>query len=171
MPGIKIYPPNQLPSEGVTDDQFQIWKEELEVYLETESKFERYMPGGRYEKWQAAENLEGRIAAVIAPDKYAELTKIRRDLRQFITLIAKYVHNDYYNPIIRHSTSLAWIYKKIREDHDIQQQGTHFLNILDLSWDPTGQTTPIGFYNSYQSLILGNLVKQNQQIKWKNEYL
>ena len=165
MPGIKIYPPNQLPSEGVTDVQFQIWKEELEVYLETEPKFEKYLPGGRYQQWEAAETNENRLTYVVQPEKDTDLPKLRRELRQFITLVAKYVHNDYYNPIIRHSTSLEWIYKKIREDHDIQQQGIHFLNVLDLTWDPTGQTTPIGFYNNYRSLIIGNLKKKNQHIQ------
>ena len=171
MSGIKIYPPNQLPAEGVTDVQFKIWKEELEVYLETEDKFEVFLPGGRYETWKSAESYEGRIEGHKAPDTAEDLTKIRKHLRQFITLVAKYVHFDYYNPIIRHSTSLQWIYKKIREDYDIQQQGVHFLNILDLTWDPTGQMTPIGFYNSYRSSILGNLAKKNDVILWKSQTL
>ena len=171
MSGIKIYPPNQLPAEGVSDVQFNIWKEELEVYLETEDKFEKFMAGGRYEDWQPAENNENRINTHKGPDGADDLPKIRKDLRQFITLVAKYVHMDYYNPIIRHSTSLKWIYNKIREDYDIQQQGVHFLNILDLTWDPTGQTTPVGFYNNYRSLILGNLAKRGDEIKWKKTNL
>ena len=81
MPAIKIYPPNQLPAEGVTDVQFQIWKEELEVYLETEPKFEKFLPGGKYDTWQAAENCELRITHAIAPDKDTDLTKIRRELK------------------------------------------------------------------------------------------
>ena len=152
MSGIKIYPPNQLPAEGISDAQFRVWKEELEVYLETENKFDKFLPGGRYAEWQAAEENENRIEVHKAPDTAEQLTRIRKDLRQFITLIAKYVNIDYYNPIIRHSTSLAWIYTKIREDFDIQQQGIHFFNILDLAWDPTGQTTPVGFYNSFRSI-------------------
>ena len=171
MSGIKIYPPNQLPAEGVTDVQFKIWQEELEVYLETEDKFEVFLPGGRYDTWMSAESFEGRIENAKTPDTAEELLKIRKNLRQFITLVAKYVHFDYYNPIIRHSTSLKWIYKKIREDYDIQQQGVHFLNILDLTWDPTGQMTPIGFYNSYRSSILGNLAKKNDVILWKSQTL
>ena len=171
MSGIKIYPPNQLPAEGVSDVQFKIWKEELEVYLETEDKFEKFMAGGRYEDWQPAENFEQRIQNHKPPDTADDLNKIRKDLRQFITLVAKYVHMDYYNPILRHSTSLKWIYNKIREDYDIQQQGVHFLNILDLTWDPTGQTTPVGFYNSYRSMILGNLAKRGDEIKWKKTTL
>ena len=168
---IKIYPPMQLPAEGITDTQFQIWKEELEVYFELEPKYIKFLPGGRYESWEAAEMVEGRILGTKEPDKNEELPKICRELRQFITIFAKYVHTDYYNPIIRHSTSVQWIYNKIREDYDIQLKGVHFLNILDLQWDPTAQTTPTGFYNSYRSMIIGNLAKKGDPVKWKGEFL
>jgi len=107
----------------------------------------------------------------VDPDKDEHIPKITKELRQFITIFAKYVHTDYYNPIIRHSTSVEWIYTKIREDYDIQQKGVHFLNILDLQWDPTAQTTPIGFYNSYRSQIMGNLAKKGEPVLWKGEFL
>lgn len=171
MSSIKIYPPNQLPAEGLTDTQFEIWKEELEVYLEIEEKFRKFLPGGRYQNWSAAEENEHRIEVNIAPDTPEKLPDIRRELRQFITIVAKFVHQDYYNPIVRHSTSLKWIYSKIRQDHNIERQGIHFFNIIDLKWDPTEQTTPIGFYNQYRSLIMGNLGKRGDVIEWKNETL
>lgn len=171
MSSIKIYPPNTLPAEGITDVQFQIWCQELEVYLEIEEKFRKFLPGGKYDKWIAAEQNEKRIIVAKAPDTAAMLDDIRRELRQFICIVAKYVHQDHYNPIVRHSTSLQWIYAKIREDHNIMQQGIHFFNILDLQWDITGQTSCIGFYNQYRSMIIGNLAKKDERIDWKNETL
>ena len=74
MSGIKIYPPNQLPAEGVTDVQFEIWKEELEVYLETEEKFTHFLPGGRYEQWIPAEIDEHRLVQPKSPDNANSLT-------------------------------------------------------------------------------------------------
>lgn len=171
MSSIKIYPPNQLPSEGVTDVQFQIWKNELEVYLEIEAKFRKFLPGGKYDTWIPAEDNELRITEPKGTDTDEHLPEIRRELRQFITIVAKYIHLDYYNPVIRHSSSLKWIYAKIRQDYDIQQQGIHFLNLLDLKWDPTEQTTAIGFYNQYRSMIIGNLAKKDMKIDWKDETL
>ena len=129
MSSIKIYPPNQLPSEGISDVQFEIWREELEVYLEIENKFRKFLPGGRYQTWTPAETDENRILAPVDPDKVESMADIRRELRQFVTIVAKYVHMDYYNPIVRHSSSLQWIYTKIREDYDIQRQGIHFFNM------------------------------------------
>ena len=171
MSTIKIYPPTQLPAEGITDTQFAIWQEELEVYLEVEQKFRKFLPGGKYETWTPAEENPLRIEMPQAPDTENSLPDIRRELRQFITIIAKYVHQDYYNPIIRHSSSLKWIYTKIRQDYNIEQKGIFFLNILDLKWDPTAQTTPIGFYNQYRSMIIGNLAKRGDVVEWKNETL
>ena len=171
MSSIKIYPPNQLPAEGITDTQFAIWKEELEVYLEIEQKFRKFLPGGAYATWTAAEESEHRVLIPVPPHTDDTLHDTRRELRQFITIVAKFVHPDYYNPIIRHSTSLQWIYNKIRQDYDIETQGIHFFNVVDLKWDPTAQTTPIGFYNQYRSLIMGNLAKKGDTIEWKNEKL
>ncbi len=171
MSSIKIYPPNVLPQENITDVQFEIWKETIEVYLEIEEKFRRFLPGGMYSEWTPAENNEKRILIAKAPDTAQELPDLRRDLRQFISIVAKFVHCDYFNPIMRHSSSLQWIYKKIREDYNIQTQGIFFLNLLDMQWDPAGSVTPVGFYNQYRSLIIGNLARKDTTIQWKNETL
>ena len=40
MPTIKIYPPSQLPDRLVSETHFNIWLEELEVYLSQEKDFE-----------------------------------------------------------------------------------------------------------------------------------
>ena len=171
MSSIKIYPPNTLPQEGISDVQFEIWRETLEVYLEIEEKFRKFLPDGRYENWIAAEINDKRILVAKEPDKAEHLPDIRRDLRQFLTIVAKYVHMDFYNPIQQQSTSIKWIYKKIREDYDIMTQGIHFFNLLDLTWDPTGQQSAIGFYNQYRSMVISNLAKKSTLIEWKNETL
>ena len=62
-----------------------------------------------------AEINDKRILVAKEPDKAEHLPDIRRDLRQFITIVAKYVHMDFYNPIQQQSTSIKWIYKKIRD--------------------------------------------------------
>ena len=160
MSTIKIYPPTKLPAEGITQTQFNIWKTELEVYLKVESKFRKFMKNGRYNSWTAAEEIEARISTHIAPDTAENLDEIQIELEQFLSIIAKYVHNDLYEPIMRHATSLDWVYNKIREDYSIQQQGIHFLQLLDLKYDPTEETSCMGFYNQYRGIIMGNLLKK-----------
>ena len=51
-----------------------------------------------------------------------------------------------YAAIVRHSTSLEWIYNEITEDYNIQTKGIHFLNIVDLEYNPE-MKTPAGIYN------------------------
>ena len=170
MATIKIYPPKQLPIEGVSESAFNIWKEELEIYIDLDSRFQKFLPGGRYETWEAAETCSDRIR-IPKPEDVDNITTYRKELRQFLAIIAKLIHPDYFNPILRHSTSLEWIYNRIRQDYNLEQQGIFFLNILDIKWDETGQTTPIGLYNNYRSLIMGNLGQSGDKIHWQNKEL
>ena len=170
MATIKIYPPKQLPIEGVTESAFNIWKEELEIYIDLDTRFQKFLPGGRYETWEAAESCSDRIRTP-KPEDVDNITTYRKELRQFLAIIAKLIHPDYFNPILRHSTSLEWIYTRIRQDYNLEQQGIFFLNILDIKWDETAQTTPIGLYNNYRSLIMGNLGQSGDKIHWQNTNL
>ena len=168
---MKIRYPSVLPQIGVSDAQFSFWKDKLEVYLETEQKFHKFLPGGRYQTWEPAERNEHRIVTHVAPDTAESLPEIRRHLRAFITTIAEYIHIDYYQPMARHSTSLKWIYDKIRQDYNLELQGIHFLNIIDVKYDPTGSEVPIGFYNRYRSLVIGNLKPSGTRINWLRQNL
>ena len=70
-----------------------------------------------------------------------------------------------YVAIVRHSTSLDWIYNEVREDYEIQTKGIHFLNIVDLTYDPETKT-PAGFYNEYRTVIINNIGRRAEVIHW-----
>ena len=55
MPSLKIYPPTRLPSSGITETQFNMWQEELEVYLCQEPDFRIFLPSKLYENWNSYE--------------------------------------------------------------------------------------------------------------------
>ena len=61
MPTIKIHPPTQLPDRNVSETQFNIWKEELEVYLSQEDDFAVFLNGGMYQTWTCAETNSLRV--------------------------------------------------------------------------------------------------------------
>ena len=134
MAPIKIYPPNQLPEKGVTDMLFQVWMEELEVYLGQDENLAAFMTGGTYATWEAMEANPNRIARIARGEDENQLPVRRRQLRTFLSIVAKACDINHYNVITRHSTSLQWIYAKLREDYDIQQKGIHFFNLLDLHY-------------------------------------
>ena len=186
MPTIKIYPPSQLPDRDVSETQFNIWVEELEVYLSQEKNYEVFLKGGLYESWESFENNENRIPEVKPDDqtqpanrddpvaveaaRQANETKLktyRKDLRTVLSIIGKCVPEGQYSSVVRHSTSLQWIYDSLRTDFDIQKKGIHFFNILDIKYDGS-KMTPISFYNQYRTLIVNNLGKNGDIIKYKN---
>ena len=144
----------------------------------------RFMTGGRYQNWQSQEQFPHRIDIVNPrdPDRPAQgadnredllmdlLAKRRRQLKTFLGQVAKCTSRNMYATIVRHATSLDWIYNKIRQDYDIQQKGIHFLNIIDLKYDAQTKT-PASFYNEYRTVILNNVGRQNERIHYRNQDL
>ena len=178
MPQIKVYPPTQLPDRGVSETQFKIWIEELEVYLSQEDKFRVFLEGGDYAEWKSQENNPDRLTALkggditrenrTGPTDIARLKDRVRDLRTVLSIVGKCVSQGHYEAVVRHSTSIESIFKDLRCDYDIQQKGIHFLNILDLHYD-SSKYTPIAFYNMYRTLISNNMAKRDDVIKYKSE--
>lgn len=46
MPGIKIHPPKQLPEHSLSQQEFEDWTNELEIYLGQDAAMARFMAGG-----------------------------------------------------------------------------------------------------------------------------
>ena len=137
MPAIKIHPPKPLPEQAISKQEFQDWQNELEIWLGEDDNMGRFMTGGRYETWQSQEAFPNRIDqlhprdperpqndAANREDVLADLlAKRRRQLKTFLGQVAKCTSRNLYATIVRHGTSLEWIYNKIRQDYDIQQKG------------------------------------------------
>ena len=49
--------------------------------------------------------------------------------------------------------------------YDIQTKAIHFLNIVDLTYDPETKT-PAGFYHEYRTVILNNIGRRGETIHW-----
>ncbi len=84
MAPIKVYPLDKLPERGVTDLQFSVWSQELEIYIKQDARLSVFLPGKPYATWEAYE---------VNPDRIAEPAG----------------NINHYNVIMRHSTSLEWI--------------------------------------------------------------
>jgi hypothetical protein len=136
MPAIKIYPPNPLPAKGVTNLLFDVWTHELEVYIQQDERLAVFLPRGAYHTWLPLDTNPDQLAAPQGNDAAAQLPVRRRELAAFLSVVAKACDIQHYHMITRHSTSLNFIYNKLREDYDIQQKGIHFFNIIDLKYEP-----------------------------------
>ena len=53
---IKVLPPERLTDGQLSEEEFQCYQTELEVFLELEAKFIPFLKGGNYETWEAGEN-------------------------------------------------------------------------------------------------------------------
>jgi len=80
MPGIKIFPPNQLPVRSLSQQQLEQWIVQLEIWLGQDNDMARFMEGGIYQNWQADEVLPNRIDNVpnADPKVTAETTEPQR---------------------------------------------------------------------------------------------
>ena len=166
-PHVKINPPAQLPATGITDTKLKIWYDQLVCYLDQEECNALFLDGGIYSTWTAAEENPHRIPALDAADNGGVLATRRKQLRTFLTIVARSCHDNDYEPVVQHSTSLKWIVDKLREDNDIQRKGIHFLNLLDLQYDATA-ATPTSFYNEVRAHFINNLRKQGDIVQWKS---
>ena len=147
MPSLKIYPPTRLPSSGITETQCNMWQEELEFYISQEPDFKVFLPSKLYENWTSYEENSQRIPELkqndtaraghirngrALTDQEAEqinddkLDNIRDNWRTVLSQVGKCVSEGHYTSVIKHSTSLNWIYEMLRSDYDIQSKGVHF---------------------------------------------
>ena len=69
MSSIKILPPTRLEEGELSEADFQIFKTELEVYLEADTKYAIFLQGGNYHVWRSQEQGGERIVALHADDE------------------------------------------------------------------------------------------------------
>ncbi len=112
--------------------------------------------------WEAYNTNPKRIAAVAGNDAAAQLPVRRRELATFLSIVDKACNIQHNNVIVRHSTSLEWVYNKLREDYDIQQKEIHFFNLFDLKYQPCEPA--VGFYNMYRNHAAANQGRQGDTI-------
>ena len=113
-------------------------------------------------------NLDPELPQKPTPIQREELlTKRRRQLVVFLSQVANCVSTNHYTTVLRHATSLQWIFDKIRQDYDINHKGIHFLNLSRLKYDPDTMT-PAGFYQLYRAHIINHTARARQTIQWNN---
>ena len=61
MPQIKIHPPKQLPEQVISQQEFEDWQNELEIYLGQDENMAHFMTDGIYATWQSQEQNQDRI--------------------------------------------------------------------------------------------------------------
>ena len=85
---MKIYPPEKLSNNNVSDADFGQWKQELKVFLQSEKTFRKFIRG-QYKEWEPYSKNNDRISALLESDKVNDLEELQIDLDSFITTVAR----------------------------------------------------------------------------------
>ena len=117
MGGIKYTPPNKLPEGPISEQEYQKWKCELEMYLSMEDKFALFFPGQRLQNWLSGEEVgdERLTEDQLQPrqERDPDLAARNRHLKIFLSLIAKCVSDGHHTMVMQHSTSLESIFDEL----------------------------------------------------------
>ena len=182
---LKLLQPKELPETGVTISQFKPWVNHLRNFLQQDVENSRFLQGGEYENWKAAnESANGRRITKISEDdediadinsekdadKKKALTKkllLKRNaqLGKMIQHIVSFVNYTEADDIDQSSTSLEWILTYLRQHYNIEARGANFLKITEHCYKST--MLPQVFYKQFRTSFINNLRRKGEVMTHK----
>lgn len=175
MSKIKIEPPNQLPSSGITAIAYKQWKVALKIFLQQTPEFREFYPGGKYPTWVCSEDNPNRLDKLNNNDKkdttaenVEHLAQRRIQLETCLAIIARYSDEGDFDDILEKSNSLEYIFKLHERRYGIQRRGRYFHRIDSIRFDKSSMTDHNKFYNDLRSCFKSNLLKQGDKVIYKN---
>ena len=182
---LKLLQPKELPETGVTISQFKPWVNHLRNFLQQDVENNRFLPGGEYETWKAAnESANGKriieihdddedkveITAEKDGEKKKTLTKklmIKRNaqLGKMLQHIVSFVHYTEADDIDQNSTGLEWILTYLRQHYNIEARGANFLKITEHCYKSDMQ--PQVFYKQFRTSFINNLRRKGEVMTHK----
>ena len=175
MSRIKIDPPNQLPSSGITAIQYKQWKVALKIFLQQTAEFREFYPGGKYPKWDGLEDNPNRLDKLHDEDKkhtsaenVEHLAQRRINLETFLGIIARYSDEGDFDDIMEKSNNLEYIFQLHERRYGIQRKGRYFHRMDTIRFDKSTMTDHNKFYNDLRSCFKSNLLKKGDMVKHKN---
>ena len=172
---IKIDPPSQLPSSGVTAIQYKQWKVALKIFMHQTPEFREFYPGGLYPTWKCLEEDPNRLQKTTildtppdGIDKKEHLAQRRIYLETFLGIIARYSDEGDFDDIMEKSTSLEWIFQHHERRYGIQRKGRYLFRLDNIRFDKSTMDDYNKFYNDLRSCFKSNLRKKDEFVKYKN---
>ena len=175
---IRIEPPNQLPSSGLTAIQYKQWKVALKIFLHQTPEYREFYPGGKYPTWEPMEENPHRIHKLNDSDKPASsddepehLAQRRIHLETFLGIIARYSDEGDFDDIMEKSTSIEWIFQLHERRYSIQRKGRYFNRLDTIRFDKATMSDYYKFYTDLRSCFKSNLMKSGDYVKYKKTTL
>ena len=175
---IKVDPPSQLPSSGVSAIKHKQWKVALKIFMHQTPEFREFYPGGSYPTWNSLEDDPNRIEKLALNDtapenieKKEHLAQRRINLETFLGIIARYSDEGDFDDIMEKSTSLEWIFQHHERRYGIQRKGRYLFRMDSIRFDKATMNDYNKFYNDLRSCFKSNLRKKDETIKYRNTTL
>ncbi len=174
---IRVEPPNQLPSNGLTSIQYKQWKVALKIFLQQTAEYREFFPGGLYPTWTPLEDNPNRITKLNDSDKPEGITSKEHlaqrniHLETFLGIIARYSDEGDFDDILEKSSSLEWIHQLHERRYGIQRKGRYFHRMDSIRFDKATMTDYYKFYSDLRSCFKSNLMKSGDTVTYKQQTL
>ena len=138
---LKLLQPKELPADGLTSAEFKPWQNHVINFLQQDVENFRFLPGGKYAAWHAAnENVnQRRISQLVDDDedklalvadatlteaaRNAQLVKLldsrNSQLGKMLQHIMSFAHYTEADDIDQSSTSMEWIFNYLRAHYNL----------------------------------------------------
>lgn len=171
MSKTKAPTPTRLECKNITRDTLDCWWNILLTYCRQSTEYASFFPGNAYANW-TAECRDVTRGIVVEPDPNADdeeaalrraetQTELKRCyLATLLTTIASFAPDGMFRSITAESTSLQWIYNRIKTACNVQTAGRHLVTSWNMAWDKDSDTPDV-FYMKIKSAYMESLLPTN----------
>ena len=154
--------------ENITVTDFAKWKSCLLFHLASANSYSQFIEPTF--TWQKSSTLNrGLVSDADTVDANERKTAVQKNaiLEQMLGLIAQYTPALLRNDVIKKSTSLSWIWNRVRQHYGFQQSEVHFLNIHKIK--PVTGERPETLYQRLVSHVYDNLLTANCNVTYDGQ--
>ena len=168
MSKTKAPTPYRLECKGVTRDHLDNWWNTVLVYCRQSTEYVCFFQGNTHAEWKA-ETKDATRGILIEPNAEAEnealeaqrattQTELKRCyLSTMLTTIASFSPDGMFRSIVSESTSLQWIFNRIKTACNVQSTGRHIVTAWQIQWDRDSDTPDV-FYMKVKSAFMNSLL-------------
>ena len=167
MPSAKAPTPFKLDCKNVNRDKLDSWYGSIKIYCMQSDSYLKFLPGplGTRANWTAEcrDLTRGLLVQPVIPqdadqDDVARLTDaatvataaLRRDLSTMLTTVASFCPEGMFRTVVTESTSMDWIYKRVKQACNVQTSGRYLPSPYMMEWNRE-LDTPAVFYMKMKS--------------------
>ena len=157
----QVIKPSEL-SKNETFYTFQAWKQKLLYFLRSDNTFVNYVDR-KWLKYSATNPHRGLTDDLVKGTKEVQNSR----LENMLEFVASYAPVISRNTIVKQSTSLDYIFQKLREHYGFQSSGANFLDLANIKYDPSERYEDL--FQKLLSFFEDNLLKADSGVSHDGE--